>query len=133
VVSDRELRELERRAEEAACRAYAPYSRFTVGAAVLTEDGLVFEGCNIENASYGLTVCGERAAMYNAIAAGARRIRALAVICPQGKPDTDPRSVMPCGACRQVMAEFMDVDGVILVAGVGTFTLADLLPESFHL
>lgn len=80
--------------------AYAPYSGFAVGAAVLASDGRVFTGCNVENLSFGLSICAERNALFQAVAAGVRTISALAVVADSRKP------VSPCGACRQVMAEF---------------------------
>lgn len=82
-------------------RAYCPYSRYPVGAAVMTEGGRVFPGCNVENASYGLAMCAERAAIYHAVASGADAIVAVAVVGAAAKP---------CGACRQVMHEFSDKD-----------------------
>jgi cytidine deaminase len=119
-------------ARRAAGRAYCPYSKFPVGAAVLAADGRVFEGCNVENASYGLAICAERVAIFSAVAAGARRISKIAVFCPEASA-TEPGTSMPCGACRQAMAEFMDPDGEILVDGVGVFTLRQLLPQPFEL
>ena len=114
-------------AEAARERAYAPYSQFVVGAAVRTETGRIYEGCNVENASYGLTVCAERVAIWNALAHGDERIVALALVTEAGDA--------PCGACRQVMAEFGDEDLSVLVAnaqGRCWFTaLRELLPYSF--
>ena len=120
-------------ARAAAERAYVPYSKFRVGAAVVAEgaDGATFTGCNVENASYGLTVCAERVALFAAIAAGHRRVRRLAVTCVDASPALGPDGRMPCGACRQVMAEFMGLGGDVLVDGVGTFKVSDLLPRAF--
>src|SRR5688572_17304497 len=111
--------------------SYSPYSSFRVGAAVLTEDGRLFPGTNVENASYGLTVCAERVAIFSAVAAGVTRLVALAV--SMGSPTRTPGERMPCGACRQVMAEFMDPDAIILLGGEDTCCLADLLPRAFVL
>jgi cytidine deaminase len=119
-------------AREAAERAYVPYSRFRVGAAV-EADGQTYAGCNVENASYGLTVCAERVALFTAVAAGHRRIARLAVTCVDVGPDLGEGGRMPCGACRQVMAELMGPDGEVLVDGVRTFRVADLLPSAFTL
>jgi cytidine deaminase len=113
-------------------RAYAPYSRFRVGAALLARDGRIFTGCNVENASYGLTICAERSAVFAAVAAGARKFRALAVVADGPKPP------YPCGACRQVLAEFLPPDGILLVAAsrrtaaAERFALRDLLPCQFE-
>ncbi len=96
-----------------------------------TAEGTVHTGVNIENASYGLTICAERVAIFAALASGATRITALALAV-----ETPPATVeesMPCGACRQVMAEFMDQASVISVDGFGDFTLAELLPQPFRL
>lgn len=131
--SERQIQELEARAHQAAQNAYVPYSKFPVGAAVLTESGEIFDGCNIENASFGLTVCGERTAIFKAVSAGITKLGPLAVTCLEGDPENDPDSVMPCGACRQVMGEFMSKDELIIVRGVGQFALSDLLPRAFHL
>ena len=97
-----QLRELYERAREAAKGAYAPYSRFHVGAALLTDDGKVFTGVNVENRSFGLTNCAERSALYAAVSSGVRRFSAIAIAAP----DAD-YPVSPCGACRQVLSEFM--------------------------
>jgi cytidine deaminase len=119
-------------ARKAAEGAYSPYSRFRVGAAV-EQDGAVFVGCNVENASYGLTVCAERVALFTAVAAGHRRIGRLAVSCVDAGPELGANGRMPCGACRQVMAELMGADGEVLVDGVGAFRVAELLPSAFTL
>jgi cytidine deaminase len=99
-VSDSALRRLEKCARSASARAYAPYSRFPVGAAVLGGSGKVYAGCNVENASYGLCNCAERTAIFSAVAAGERSIRAVTVYTPT------PLPTAPCGACRQVIHEF---------------------------
>lgn len=111
--------------------ARAPYSRFPVGAAVEADDGQIYPGCNIESAAYPLTMCAERVAIFSAIAAGATPLR-LAVSCLRGDP-SDPSSLMPCGACRQVMLDQMTPDAPVYVDGVGEFTVEQLLPEGFHL
>ncbi len=120
-------------AREAAANAYCPYSRYHVGAALLASDGRVFRGCNVENASYGLTLCAERNAITTAIAEGCREFRALAIA--GGTPDAP---AFPCGACRQVLAEFCGPDFPVVVAALEggdpeTIPLADLLPRSFQL
>lgn len=109
--------------------AYAPYSGFKVGAALFSKSGKIYVGCNVENASYGLTICAERAAIYNAISRGERAFKAI-VICAD---ETNP--VPPCGACLQVMAEFGDFD-VFSFNLKGKFLqmrLSDLLPYTFRL
>jgi cytidine deaminase len=114
-------------ARNAQTRAYAPYSKFRVGAALEAADGTVFIGCNVENASYGLTICAERAAICAAVSAGAKRFRRAVVVS-----DVDPPAA-PCGACRQVLAEFgldLPIDGVGSRRTV-TWRLSDLLPEAF--
>lgn len=112
--------------------AYSPYSNFKVGAAVVCDLGTTHSGCNIENASYGLTVCAERVAIFNAIAGGASRIQRLAV--STSAPEEAPLSEkMPCGACRQVMAEFMSPEAEIEIDGGGTFKLSELIPNPFQL
>lgn len=110
-------------------KAYSPYSGVKIGAAVLTSDGRIFSGCNIENASYGLSLCAERTAIFNAVAAGARKIKAIAVV---GKSEQFTR---PCGACRQVMAEF-NPSMLVLRRGENGFAedvrAEKLLPEPFN-
>lgn len=118
-------------ARSAAGRARAPYSRFPVGAAVEGDDGSIHVGCNIESASYGLTICAERVAIFAAIAAGARPVR-LAVTCLGGNP-ADPTSLTPCGACRQVMLDQMNAEARVIIDGVGEFTVGGLLPLGFRL
>src|SRR4051812_37941668 len=119
-------------ARAASRSAYCPYSRFRVGAAVWA-GGRIFPGANVENASYGLTICAERAAAFAAVLAGATRIDAMAVACPDAPEGSDSALVMPCGACRQVLAEFAGPDTPIVVDGAGTFALDDLLPSPFRL
>ena len=122
-------KELVLEAIEARKMAYAPYSNFMVGAALLTKDGKVYRGCNIENASYGLTVCAERNALFNAVGAGERKFTALCVVGDTEAP------ISPCGACRQVMAEFK-VSCIILAnlqGDVKEYTLEELLPYGFTL
>ncbi len=99
-VSPATLRRLEKAARQAASAAYAPYSGFAVGAAVLMEGGAVFSGCNVENASYGLCNCAERTAIFSAVAQGKRRVRCVVVYT------ATPAPTAPCGACRQVIHEF---------------------------
>ena len=110
--------------------AYCPYSRYSVGAAVLTESGRIFAGCNVENASYGLAICAERNAIFAAIAAGHRRIEAIAVACIDGGTGA---ALMPCGACLQVMREFGDAATPVHVDRGGSTTLGELLPRPFAL
>jgi cytidine deaminase len=118
-----------RAARTAAAKAYAPFSNLKVGAAVLTADGRVFSGCNIENSSFGLTVCAERVAVFNAVAAGRPDILAVLVYA-----DT-PRLTPPCGACLQVIVEFSKDPEVVLTNGrsTKTYRLRQLLPHGFRL
>jgi len=129
-VTRRQLFELARRA---ARMAYCPYSHFHVGAALLGDDGFFVTGANVENASYGLTLCAERVAIAAAVAAGMRRLRALAVACVDSLPDAPQTTRMPCGACRQVIAEFATPQTEIFIDGVGQRTLEELLPGAFTL
>ncbi len=123
-------RELMAEAVKARRRAYAPYSRFPVGAALLTKDGRVYRGCNVENASYGLAVCAERSAVWQAVSDGVREFAAIAVTARDG------RGAPPCGSCRQVLNEFSpnlwvywrDARGRILKR-----RLSELLPMAFNL
>ena len=119
-------------AKEAMLRAYAPYSGFKVGAALLCKDGTVYQGCNIENAAYGPTNCAERTAIFKAVYDGQREFEAIAVC--GGKDGVITGSFPPCGVCRQVMREFCDVDFKIYMVdekGYQEVTLAQLLPYSF--
>lgn len=127
-LSSPQRRRLVAAARQAAEAAYAPYSKFRVGAAVLTAAGRIFTGCNVENVSYGLACCAERTAVFKAVAGGARKITAVAVYTPTPKP------TLPCGACRQVIHEF-GPKAVILCAcrsrePIET-TLDQLLPGAF--
>ncbi|HEV8597989.1 MAG TPA: cytidine deaminase [Gemmatimonadales bacterium] len=107
--------------------AYCPYSHYRVGAALLTEDGRVFVGCNVENASYGLTVCAERSAVFTAVSSGARQFRRIVVAT-----DSEPPAP-PCGACRQVLAEFGAELEVESVGPTQTkrWRIGELLPDAF--
>ena len=127
-MSDEQRAGLVAAAREVQARAYAPASRFSVGAAVRTADGRTFVGCNVENASYGLTICAERAAICAAVAAGARAVEAVAVVTDLEEP------ARPCGACRQVLAEFgRDMEVVLAGRGdaVARTSLSALLPDPF--
>ena len=127
---DRETaRTLLDQAIQARRHAYAPYSNFPVGAALLAEDGRVFTGVNVENASYGLTICAERGAVAKAYSEGARHFRAIAVVGPE-----DTVACAPCGACRQVLAEVDPELPVIMPAeggDVAVTTMRELLPGAF--
>ncbi len=117
-------------ARSASERAYAPYSGFRVGAACVTASGRIYSGCNVENASYGLTVCAERNVVFQAVAAGERDIRAIVLYTPTPKPTP------PCGACRQVLREFGEQIVVIACCENDTIldsTSGELLPEHFRL
>ena len=128
-------KELVLRAVTAREKAYAPYSGFCVGAALLTESGKVYTGCNIENAAYGPSNCAERTAIFKAVSEGCKEFDAIAVVGGLDKNVID--FCPPCGVCRQVMAEFCKKDFKIIIARTvkdyRIFTLAELLPESFSL
>jgi cytidine deaminase len=130
--ADVDLNRLVAAARAAARNAHVPYSGFHVGAAVLCSDGTVIAGCNVENASYGLSNCAERTALFAAVAAGHTDLVALAVSCADGDP-TLPGTLMPCGACRQVMVELLPADAPIAIDQVGTTTIEALLPDAFRL
>lgn len=114
-------------AQDVRTKAYAPYSNFKVGAAVLAESGKVYTGCNVENASYGLTNCAERSAIFKAVSEGEINLRKICIV-------TDSSALTPpCGACRQVLAEF-NIQEIILAnlqGDIAKFTLEELLPHSF--
>ena len=120
-------------AREVQISAYAPYSNFSVGAAVLLSDGTIYRGCNIENASFGLTICAERVALFHAISDGRIDIAAVAVVT------SAPKLCKPCGACRQVIAEFSQAGNPIAVLSASLSgetsleTILDLLPDTFTL
>ncbi len=121
------------KAQAARSHAYAPYSGYSVGAAVLAASGEIYGGCNVENASYGLTICAERNAIFSAVAAGERKLSAIAIIGPE-----DGELPYPCGACRQVMTEFAEDPGMpVIVArsedSFEVYRLEELLPHSFQL
>ncbi|MCD4655886.1 cytidine deaminase [bacterium] len=116
-------------AKVAANTAYAPYSNFRVGAALMTASGEIFTGCNIENASYGLTICAERVAIFKARSSGFSEWKAIAIFAPQEPAPT------PCGACRQVMSEGKNSPIVIVVGSSGkvqTYAFEELLPHPFN-
>ena len=119
-------------AREAAEQAHCPYSNFHVGAAVRCTDGTVVSGCNVENASYGLTICAERVALFNCVAQGLQPLE-LAVSCVDAQEDAPLASRMPCGACRQVMQELLPNDATVHIDGIGERRINQLLPEGFSL
>ena len=126
-MTELEIQNLMERAIKARENSYSPYSHFAVGAALLCEDGTIYEGCNIENASYGLTNCAERTAIFKAVSEGHIKFKALAVVADTEGP------CAPCGACRQVMAEFK-IPLIImgnLMGNIKIVTIEELLPFSF--
>jgi cytidine deaminase len=117
------------RAREVATKAYAPASKFRVGAVLVADDGRVFAGCNVENASYGLTICAERAAVFHAVAEGAKRFVRCVIFTDTSAP------TYPCGACRQVLAEFGPDMEIVMADASGAARrtpLSELLPEPFR-
>jgi cytidine deaminase len=133
------MKELLKKAADAALNAYCPHSGFRVGAALLSVDGTVFVGCNIENASYGLTLCAERSALSAAISAGTRDFSAVAIVAMPTEESniSETQTPYPCGACRQVLSEFCNPDLKIFVASANALdsyeecTLGELLPKAF--
>ena len=125
---DQTLQEMAKRAKASSEKAYCPYSKFRVGAAVLTHDGQMFEGCNVENASYGLTICAERNAVFQMVARAKQKIAAVVIYT------TTPKPAAPCGACRQVINEF-GPDALVMSICDGPDVLkkklSDLLPDAF--
>ncbi len=114
--------------------AYAPYSQFMVGAALITEDDSVYTGCNVENASYGATNCAERTAIFKAVSEGERLIKAIAIV--GGVKDGDMTYAYPCGVCRQVLREFSNPGDLVIIVAKNQgdykkYSLEELLPESF--
>ncbi len=127
-------KELLEKAYEAMQYSYSPYSGFKVGAALLTKDGKIYTGCNIENSAYSPTNCAERTAFFKAVSEGVRDFKAIAIVGGKNGEITD--YCYPCGVCRQVMAEFCDGDFEIITAspeGIKSYTLKDLLPEAFKI
>lgn len=134
-MKEEELIRLARKARET---AYAPYSHFTVGAALLAEDGTVYLGCNIENGAFSPSNCAERTAFFKAISEGIRKFKAIAIVGAKDNEDIPNQLCPPCGVCLQVMAEFCDSQtfSVVLSDGIGkyqSYFLKDLLPYGFRL
>ena len=124
----KEYQELIRAANRAKLNAYAPYSKFYVGAAILTDDGKIFSGCNIENSSYGLTICAERTAIFSAIAQGISKFKAIAIV------SNSSEVITPCGACRQVLFELAGDIDIIMSSNskkIKIVRLKQLLPLPF--
>lgn len=129
MVPERFIRKLIREATKARERAYAPYSGIKVGAAVLADDGKIFSGCNIENASYGLSNCAERTAVFKAVSEGRTKLQMIAIVT-----EKDEESY-PCGACRQVLLQFNPRMTVVMTSTTNkkrTMKLGDLLPHPFY-
>ncbi|MBR6069621.1 MAG: cytidine deaminase [Ruminococcus sp.] len=123
-------KELFSAAVKAAEKSYSPYSHFRVGAALMTADGRIFTGCNIENASYSLTNCAERTAVFKAVSEGVTQFKAIAIAGSSTRDFTKP--CPPCGACLQVLSEFCGDDLVVILSN-GWFKLSDFLPMRFTL
>lgn len=121
-------------AVDAMKNSYAPYSRYNVGAALLCKNGNIYKGCNIENASFSITNCAERTALFSAISNGEKEFEAICIVCSKNGEITD--FAMPCGACRQALAEFCDENFKIYVGinenYIKEFDLSELLPYSFE-
>jgi cytidine deaminase len=117
-------------AREAATRAYSPYSGWQVGAAIEFEGGRIYPGANVENVSYGLTICAERTAVFAGVVAGERRLVRVAISCNDASGGL-VAAVVPCGACLQVLAEFGGGDTEVIIDGGGRFRLHDFLPRPF--
>ena len=128
-------KELIKEAKRAAESSYAPYSHFNVGASLLTKDGKVYSGCNIENAAYSPTNCAERTAFFKAVSEGEREFEKIAIVGGKDGKFTD--YCPPCGVCRQVMSEFCDESFTVILAKGNseyrTLTMSELLPYSFSL
>jgi len=128
-MDEKKISELVRRAVETREMAYAPYSKFKVGAAVLADNGEVYTGVNVENSSYGLTNCAERTAIFTAVTNGMKKIIAIAIAADTEEP------VSPCGACRQVIYEFSDKDTIIILSNLKgdrmIFGVEEILPYGF--
>ena len=135
-MEENEIIQLIQIAENARKSAYAPYSHFAVGAALLASDGKIYTGCNIENASFGAANCAERTAFFKAVSEGKKEFEAIA-ICGGDEKEEPQEYVYPCGICRQVMAEFCGRDFKVIAArkreDYKVYTLGELLPEAFSL
>lgn len=134
-MTDKEKRTLIEAALGARRYSYAPYSDFRVGAALLAADGRVFTGCNVENASYGVTNCAERTAVFKAVSEGARDFAAIAIAGGPGE-GLPAEFAAPCGVCRQVLLEFCEAESFLILLGKGDltweeYTLAELMPLGF--
>jgi cytidine deaminase len=133
-MKETEIRELIERAAQAREFAYAPYSDYMVGAALLAADGEIYTGCNVENAAYGPSNCAERTAVFKAVSEGKRSFTAIAIV--GGKRDGEGDFATPCGVCRQVLAEFDSAGSMTIIAAKSTeeyqiYTLKELLPHGF--